>query len=261
MEDVKLYMVGGYVRDMLMGLTAKDLDYAVEAPSYFAMKEYIIANNYTIFEERPQFQTIRASHPNLGHVDFVLCRKERDYQDGRRPSEVEIGDIYDDLARRDFTINAIAIDVDDIECKIDPYDGQGDIKRKLIRCVGDTESRFTEDSLRLLRAFRFAITKGFKLSFEIRACLNSSLMLETLDNAKKERWYEELKKCFEFNTLKTLQMLSDYPVLRDKIFASEMWLELYSLMPTLRANKNTNRDKAMELVKKWKTSTMAYPEL
>src|SRR5688572_2507881 len=107
---VKVFEVGGAVRDKLLGLRPKDIDFAVEAPSFKAMHEFVSSTCSTIFLIKPEFLTIRAHHATMGAVDFVLCRKDGAYSDGRRPDTVEPGTIFDDLARRDFTINAMAFD-------------------------------------------------------------------------------------------------------------------------------------------------------
>jgi len=108
---IKLFEVGGHVRDGLLGIKSKDIDMAVEAPSWEAMREFVKHNTKKIFLEKEEFLTIRA----MGHdglpKDFVLCRKDGAYSDGRRPDTVEAGTIFDDLARRDFTVNAIAKEV------------------------------------------------------------------------------------------------------------------------------------------------------
>ena len=108
-----IYQVGGSLRDECLGRPCKDFDFSVEAPSYEAMREHLVQDGYTIFLEKPEYLTIRARFPK-GHpqervcADFVLCRKDGFYSDGRRPDTVEPGTIYDDLARRDFTMNAMA---------------------------------------------------------------------------------------------------------------------------------------------------------
>jgi len=220
---VKLYKVGGCVRDKFLGVQSKDIDYAVEAPSYEAMRDYV-AERGTIFLEKPEYLTIRGKINNED-VDFVLCRKDGSYSDGRRPDSVEAGTIYDDLARRDFTMNAIAEDEDGN--LIDPYDGLSDIAGKTIKCVGKTEDRFNEDALRMLRAFRFAITKGFSLDVEIADYFSYWDELDKLISVSQERIREELQKCFEFNTLKTLHAFEQFNLLRDWIFINtDLWLEV-----------------------------------
>lgn len=226
---MNFYKVGGCVRDEILGVQSKDIDYSVEAPSYAAMRDHI-AKHGRIYLEQEQFFTIRAKMNGID-ADFVLCRKERDYSDGRRPDMVEIGTLDDDLARRDFTMNAIAQREDGSH--YDPHDGITDIKRKMIRCVGVAEERFREDSLRTLRALRFAITKDFTLDSEIKKCLNNVDLLDLLANVSEERVREELNKAFKHDTLKTLYMLNEYPYLQHRIFyKTKLWLE-----PTLKENK------------------------
>jgi tRNA nucleotidyltransferase/poly(A) polymerase len=219
--ETKLYRVGGAVRDALMGLKSKDIDFAVEADSYETMKAYILSNGGTIFLEKPEYFTIRAKL-NKQDADFVLCR---------RPDSVQVGTILDDLARRDFTMNAIAIRENDSEV-IDPFNGLNDIKERVIRCVGNPFHRFSEDSLRLLRALRFALTKGFALDASVAQCMWSPALVMALANVSKERIREELYKCFKHNTLQTLTMLESYPMVRDMVFDSNIiWLK-----PTMEDN-------------------------
>ncbi len=206
----KYYQVGGCVRDRFINeifgtqLKIKDIDYSVEAESYLEMKEDIISRGGQIFLENPEYFTIRANVPGFGACDYVLCRKDGVYYDGRRPDAVYQGTIYDDLARRDFTMNAIAVSEDGEV--IDPFNGIDDIKAKIIRCVGSIENRMSEDSLRVLRAIRFSITKDFEIEdnlFEYIANHNYDL-----SKISVERIYEELRKMFSYDTLKTIFCLS-----------------------------------------------------
>lgn len=225
---MKYYFVGGYVRDELLGIKSKDIDFAVEAPSYEAMREDILARGAVIFQERPEFLSIRARDPIVGPVDYTVTRKDGFYSDARHPDIVHIGTIYEDLARRDFTINAIARDEATGEI-IDPHCGQRDLVNKLLRTVGKAEDRFTEDPLRVLRAMRFHITKGFDLHEDIREEFwNIDLMELPL-----ERIYEELRKCFEFDTHATLQFLHDYFNIEATIF-NTMGLKLEPVIPEYR---------------------------
>ncbi len=216
MNDVKLYMVGGAVRDKFLGVQSKDIDFAVEAPSYEVMRNHILKNG-TIYLEKPEYFTIRGKL-NGTDADFVLCRKEHGYSDGRRPDSVTVGDIYDDLSRRDFTMNAIAIDEDGNT--IDPYNGYADLQNELIRCVGNPEDRFNEDSLRLLRAIRFAITKGFDLHNSIVHCLHNGNIVDKLRNVSAERIREEMNKCFKADTPRTLRMLNEFTYVQEVIFCT-----------------------------------------
>jgi len=211
--QITAYEVGGCVRDKFLGLDSKDIDYAVEAPSFAAMEEWVLSEGSKIFLNKPEYNTIRAKHPTLGDVDFVLCRKDGTYSDGRRPDTIEPGDIYDDLARRDFTMNAIAKRIDG--SYIDPYNGIDDIGNKIIRCVGSVD-RLKEDALRMIRALRFSITKGFKLDPMVMEVMIHEADL--LTSVSSERIREEMAKCFKFNTLQTLKRLETFQGLRDHIF-------------------------------------------
>lgn len=230
-QQIKYYKVGGCVRDEILGIKAKDVDYSVEAPSFEEMRLDIlrrVTKPEDLFIADEKHFTIRAKIPGLGAADFVLCRKDGVYSDGRRPDDVQVGTLQDDLARRDFTMNAIAVGEDGVIH--DPFGGQDDIKFKLIRCVGSTY-RLREDSLRMIRAVRFSITKGFIIDPAIEQCLCDNVMLGLLDNISVERIREELYKCFQHDTRKTLNTLMlVYPGLGAKIFGcKEIWLN-----PTLR---------------------------
>lgn len=232
----KFYLVGGYVRDMLLGVKSKDMDYAVEAESFEAMREAILARGGEIFLESPEHFTIRAKVEGLGAADFVLTRKDGKYSDGRHPETVEIGTLHDDLARRDFTMNAIAQAEDGTI--IDPFDGRKAIEHKIIRTVGDPYLRFSEDKLRILRAIRFAITKGFALDPHIVEYIKS---FPSLSGVSLERIREELFKMFEADTMQTLTWLNEFHGLRREIFSptfrgSRIWLK-----PTIKGDKEASR--------------------
>lgn len=225
----KFYEVGGCVRDELLGLKPKDIDFSVEADSYEAMRAAVLekCGADSIKVDKPEFVTIRAIHPELGGVDFVLCRKDGTYAiDGRRPDFVEIGTLADDLNRRDFTVNALA--KDEAGNIIDLHNGQEDLKLRVLRCVGNTEKRMSEDSLRILRALRFSLTKGFSLSGELEEFISTRSAAASLARISIERIREELLKCFEFDTLATLGMLDNFPEIRRHIFSRNL-----KLVPTI----------------------------
>lgn len=224
---IKYYKVGGAVRDEILGVRSKDIDFAVEADSYEEMRDDLLSKGSIIWQERPEFFAIRAKHPDFGPVDFTLCRKEGFYSDNRHPDSVEIGTIYDDLARRDFTVNAIALDFTETSSTtlIDPHGGVIDISKNLLRCVGSPEERFTEDPLRILRAVRFHIVRGFDLDFDLEVSLSSFPLIDGLKKIPLERIYEELNKCFAHDTWNTLMFLDKHEYLKDVIFL-EMGLKL-----------------------------------
>lgn len=216
----------------------KDWDFAVAADSFEAMREYLIEGGFEIFLETPQYFTIRARTPKDKFVfadidmtgktfDFTLCRTEGDYTDGRRPDLVRVGTIRQDLSRRDFTMNAIAIDEDNRV--IDPYDGVTDIRDKIIRCVGSTE-RLREDSLRMLRAIRFAIQLEFEMDDDVWLFLDHAPNADLLKNVDENRIRDELTKCFKISTSRTLSVLHDLRSIQSYILnETNIWL-----MPTVK---------------------------
>lgn len=238
----KLYEVGGCVRDEIMGVPTKDVDYTVEAPSFDKMRNWLVGQDFEIFVESPKYLTIRARFPKgvtefAGRditgltADFVLARKEGQYTDGRRPDFVEPGTIYDDLARRDFTMNAIAKDA--AGNFIDPYHGRFDIGTGVLRCVGSPKDRFTEDALRSLRAIRFMVTKGVVPNAPVWDALTSEWLPPLLVSVSQERKREELTKAFKHDTKLSLSILNQLPEpMFDAIFGDEMWLS-----PTLGKRK------------------------
>jgi tRNA nucleotidyltransferase/poly(A) polymerase len=218
---MKIYQVGGCVRDELMGVTPKDIDLACEAESFEAMEQYIRDNGGKVYQSKPEFFTVRARLFGEDR-DFVLCRKESKYSDGRRPDSVEVGTIYDDLARRDFTMNAIA--KDESGNYIDPYGGINDIAVGVIKCVGNPAERLNEDPLRVLRMIRFAVTKDFHIESKTSAAVDEHVIKKLFESVSIDRIREELHKCFAHNTYMTLRWLLTYDLLR--IFVkTEVWLK------------------------------------
>lgn len=231
---MKIYKVGGAVRDELLGLKPKDYDFAVEAESFEAMKNSLLDQGFTIFLSTPEYFTIRARFPKgydmygintngrCTTADFVLCRKESSYSDGRRPDSVEPGTIYDDLARRDFTVNAIA--QKETGVLVDPFNGVDDLNHNVLKAVGSAEERLREDALRALRALRFSVTRNFVLDDELGASLKSDWLPPLLMNISEERQREELYKMFKHNTLCALGVLFEYPQIVEACFWDKIWL-------------------------------------
>lgn len=216
---MKIFNVGGSVRDKLMGLNPKDFDYVVVLDNtenttieqgYSIMKNYLIAEGFTIWLETESMFTIRAKFPTnykfKGDADFVLARKELGYDsDSRRPRLV-LGSLYDDLARRDFTVNAMAEDEDGVI--YDPFGGKKDLENKLLRTPLPAVTTFLDDPLRAMRAFRFKVTKGFKFHREIYKALNNTKVLEKYSEVvSKERTREELFKMFKHDSIFTMKLL------------------------------------------------------
>lgn len=222
---MKLYEVGGAVRDALLGVETKDVDFVVIAESFAAMCAELTADGFGIYITNPEFVTARVSvpadHPlyaRTKNADFVLARKDGPSSDGRHPDFVEPGTLLDDLARRDFTVNAMARDPLSGEL-IDPHHGEQDLGLRLLRFVGDPMQRIREDGLRVLRAFRFIITKGLHPCIETNKALRTPEAARMLQCVSIERVREELERMLRHDTRATLALLMDQPPLTlDAIF-------------------------------------------
>lgn len=190
-EWTPIYLVGGCVRDMLLGTTPKDYDFTVETPPENI--ENILRLYHIPFNAMSaRYGTIVA---RIGNEEYEITstRKEADYVDNRHPEEVIFGvSIEEDLKRRDFTINAMAMDSKGNI--IDSFDGNKcfDLENHLIKTVGNPETRFKEDPLRIMRALRFSITKGFQLDAATQKAMVDCK--DMLNNISKERITAELRK-------------------------------------------------------------------
>jgi tRNA nucleotidyltransferase/poly(A) polymerase len=229
MTDIRMFRVGGCVRDELLGLDSKDIDFAVEAPSFETMLEAVEARCSKVFLVTPEFLTIRGLDPELGAVDFVLCRKDGPSTDGRRPDFVEAGTILDDLARRDFTVNAMARDEEGV--LLDPHGGREDLEAGLLRFVGSAEDRLAEDALRAFRALRFSVTKRFTITDETAEALRA-MHAEAFDAVSTDRMRDELHKMFSTDTAAALVVLAQFPLLLEVALSRGLWLK-----PTTEAAK------------------------
>ena len=151
------FLVGGCVRDLLMGCSPKDYDVATSAPPEAILRLFPGADPVGA-----HFGVVLV-HRGAAQVEVATFRSDLDYEDGRRPTAVHFEtDPAQDALRRDFTINALLLDpfTDEI---LDFTGGRADLQAKLIRAIGDPERRFREDQLRLLRAVRFAARTGFQI--------------------------------------------------------------------------------------------------
>ncbi len=212
---MKLYMVGGAVRDRILGKTPKDLDFVVLADSFEGMVSYLEGVGCKIHVTYPQFGTLKAKHPLYGDCDFALPRMDGEYTDGRRPDFVTVGSLYTDLCRRDFTMNAMAQDMDTMEI-MDPFLGKRDLENGILRCVGNTQDRLTEDPLRLLRAFRFSVTLGMSMELDLTVALiyTPEDLKARMASVSSERVREEFLKASR--GLRTfLYSITSYPYLVD----------------------------------------------
>lgn len=187
----KAWIVGGCVRDSLMGRRVADWDLATTATPD------VVTNMFAhVIATGEKHGTVTVMSGGYGY-EITTLRGEGDYTDGRRPDSVTyVDDIRVDLARRDFTMNAIAIDPLTREF-IDPFGGVEDIERRLIRAVGDPALRFQEDGLRAMRAVRFMSTLEFNIDPDTIAAIPDAL--ETFAKVSVERITAELTKILESN--------------------------------------------------------------
>ena len=154
------YLTGGCVRDLLMGRRPHDWDVSTSARSVEV--KTLFPKTITVGEKFGTVAVVAGGEP----VEVTTLRSEGGYADHRRPEHVVfIPNLSRDLSRRDFTMNAMALPLSGT--LIDPYGGQDDIRRRLIRCVGDPAERFSEDALRMLRALRFSAVLDFEIEEEV----------------------------------------------------------------------------------------------
>jgi tRNA nucleotidyltransferase (CCA-adding enzyme) len=180
------WLVGGGVRDLLRGQQPKDWDIATDA-----VPEQVVKLFRRVVPTGIAHGTVTVLVPG-GHVEVTTFRAESAYVDGRRPESVAFhGDLVADLARRDFTINALAFDPIAGRFR-DPFGGQEDLARRRVRCVGVAAERFGEDGLRPLRAVRFATVLEFELDPETEAAIPGALAV--FDKVALERRRDELLK-------------------------------------------------------------------
>ncbi len=201
-EGYRAYLIGGFVRDYLMGVESSDVD---------------IATNATPRQLKEIFPEANLSYEEYGSVTLVYksvrfeittFRKENNYANKRNPVEIEyIDNLYEDLLRRDFTINTICMNKDGMI--IDLLNGQEDLDKKVIKAVGNADLKMGEDTLRILRAIRFSTTLNFEIEEELKEAIDkykSDLSLLSYDRKK-----EELNKIFgSLNVRRGIGLLCDF---------------------------------------------------
>lgn len=181
------YIVGGCVRDSLLGIVPKDWDVCTSAKP---QEVKACLSDQKIIETGLKHGTVMVLLPD-GQYEVTTFRIDGPYTDHRRPDSVAfITDIEADLARRDFTVNAMAYN--EKEGLIDPFGGRDCLAQGIIRCVGDPQRRFCEDGLRIMRAIRFACVYGFSIDPDTAAAIHDRADL--LQNIAAERIREELCK-------------------------------------------------------------------
>ncbi len=198
------YPVGGCVRDTLLGVPPHDWDVAVTTPPE-ATQTLCASAGLRVIPTGEKHGTVTVLVPLCGDfsdrsdaydpIECTTCRTDGGYSDGRHPDAVSFtGRIADDLSRRDFTVNAMAFerDSDGQLTVLDLFGGQEDLRAGVIRCVGDPETRFSEDALRILRAVRFAVKLGFAIEPATAAAIRA--LAPSLARISRERISAELEK-------------------------------------------------------------------
>jgi poly(A) polymerase len=204
------YIVGGCVRDLLRGEKPKDWDVTTSAKPEEILKLF----PESFYENKFLTVTVKTESPDetLKEIEVTTFRADGKYTDKRHPDEVRFAEtLEEDLGRRDFTINALAVDLDGKI--IDFFNGQQDLKEKLIRAVGDPEQRFNEDALRMLRAVRLAVELGFAIEETTRSSITK--LAGNLQFIAKERIRDEFIKIVETKEAKVgVELLHELGLLK-----------------------------------------------
>ena len=221
----KFYLVGGAVRDALLGKTPKDLDIATDAQPREVieiLKEY--PNEYKVVELGVEFGVIQIITKAGGEYEVATFRK--DIGAGRRPDSVEFTTIENDVKRRDLTINALFYDIQNKEV-VDYVGGIKDLENGIVKTVGDPDERFGEDRLRVLRAVRFAGRMGSELDKETYESIKNN---PSLSGISGERIRDEFLKCLK--SAKDLNFL--FAMLSDL----DMWSQIFPGMEVIVEGNN-----------------------
>lgn len=186
-EGYEAYVVGGCVRDSIMRLPAHDYDIATSALPVETKRVFGFCR---VIETGIKHGTVTVLYKG-SCVEITTFRIDGEYLDGRRPQSVKFSNsLNDDLSRRDFTVNGIAYS--HLRGFFDPFFGARDITLKIIRCIGDPEKRFREDSLRILRALRFSAVLGFEIEENTKAAILAHK--SDIKRVSRERVFSELKR-------------------------------------------------------------------
>ncbi len=190
-KGFQAYLVGGCVRDMAMDMDPKDWDIATDAKPEKIQEIF----EDSVYENT--FGTVgiktESDDPTLKVIEVTTFRVEGSYSDKRRPDEVRfVKTIEEDLSRRDFTINALALDLNGGKEYIDPFGGEKDLGKGIIRAVRNPEDRFEEDALRLLRAVRLSAQLGFLMEEDTEKAIRKKAKL--IQHVAHERVRDELTK-------------------------------------------------------------------
>ena len=199
----QLYLVGGTVRDYLLGLSLSDMDAVTDATPE-QMKAFLSDADFTF----AKFGSVKC-HYSETKFDITTLREENGYVDSRHPENIKfVKDLSVDVKRRDFTINGLYLN-DKFEV-IDLVEGFADLNNRILRCIGDPEIRIKEDPLRIIRAIRFKIDLNLEFDESLRMVMKNNITL--LDKINPEKIKQDLNKmkCREMDTI--LDTLADFNI-------------------------------------------------
>ena len=209
----EIYTVGGCVRDSILGIQPKDIDFCTNATPeqmrYISrFIKYYSHMEVEIIPTGEKFGTLTFRFPEFDEQYEITCyRSDGRYTDGRHPNEVSYAKtLEEDLKRRDFTCNAIAWNP--IKGYIDPFNGRQDIENKIIRCVGNPEERFNEDALRIIRLVRFALKYKFEIDMDTYKAAKK--LIDNIQYVSKERIGAEFVKIFSYKYVDCFKTSKNY---------------------------------------------------
>ncbi len=222
-NHVPVYLVGGVVRDLILGVKNLDLDIVVSGDGIKFARQFSLALNARIVEHA-RFGTATVMLPDNIKVDFATARKEV-YPEPAHLPQVSAGTLEDDLYRRDFTINAMAIGIGEINFGkiIDFFSGRSDLNKKRIRILHDAS--FIDDPTRILRAVRFEKRYNFKIEPGTLQCLKEAVDLEMLERVQPQRLRDEiiliLKEREPLKYIRRIDELSGLDFINRHLFLSQ----------------------------------------
>ncbi len=225
-QHYETYFAGGCVRDLLLGVKAQDIDIATSATP--DQVNLLFAKSIDVGQSFGVTRIIE----NGEMIEVAVFRNDGDYKDGRRPESIKFSDPEHDAERRDFTINALFLDLEKSEV-IDYVGGIEDLKNKLIRTVGDPAMRFNEDHLRILRALRFSAQLGFEIEAPTLDVVKNKK--QSLQSVSSERVREEILKLLKSSgSAKGLELMSESGVFEVLLRkppkeAASLWQKLFPL--------------------------------
>ena len=199
----QLYLVGGTVRDYLLGLSLSDMDAVTDATPE-QMKAFLSDADFTF----AKFGSVKCHYSEI-KFDITTLREENDYVDSRHPENIKfVKDLSVDVKRRDFTINGLYLN-DKFEV-IDLVEGFADLNNRILRCIGDPEIRIKEDPLRIIRAIRFKIDLNLEFDESLKMAIKNNIAL--LDKINPDKIKQDLNKmkCREMDTI--MDTLADFNI-------------------------------------------------